>query len=180
MSNLDEALAQVRARNGSSAPMPAARIETLKPDAWLEELDGRPLASVTVGLRTPNDRDYDAALKRDTDKDIMLYLVARGLCDPKDCRAAHPAFPMPDDQIPVQLKPATIRYLFDRIEQLHLETSPTIPLASDEELFLLGDALQLGDQLTALEQGNVVAANRVRRLASVLIEALGIETLPES
>jgi hypothetical protein len=170
VSNLDEALAQVRARNGSSAPMPAARIETLKPDAWLEEFDGRPLASVIVGLRTPNDRDYDAALKRDTDKDILLYLVARGLCDPKDCRAAHPAFPMPDDQIPVQLKPATIRYLYDRIEQLHLETSPVVPQADDNEIILLGLNLQAGDLLDALPPAKQA---RVRRLATHLIEALG-------
>lgn len=160
--------------------MPAARTETLAPDAYLEECEGKPKTPIVVGLRTPNDKDYARARQAETEDAFLLELVAVGLCDPNDCRRAHPSFPAPHDQIPIQLKPQTIRYLFDRIEQLHLETSPTIPLASDEELFLLGDALQLGDQLTALEQGNVVAANRVRRLASVLIEALGIETLPES
>jgi len=164
----------VRRANGARSPMPASRTERLLPEAYLEEYEGKPANSIVIGLRTPNDTDYAEALRQEDDADAMLTLVAIGICDPNDCRRPHPSFPYADQQLKLQLKPRTIRYLFDRIEQLHLETSPTIPLATDEELFLLGDALQSGERLETLEKASAAAANRVRRLATVLAEMLGV------
>jgi len=174
MANLAEIIEERRRANGAKMPMPAGRIETLKPEAYLEEAEGKPTTPIVVGLRTPNDEDYAAALQAEDDTGIMLAIVCRGLCDPNDCRNRHPSFPFPDINIPKMLKPQTIRYLFDRIELLHLETSPTVPLADEAELFILGEALLAGERLERLTESNAPAAARVRRLASVLIQSLGL------
>ena len=173
MANLRDIEAELRKTNGAKRPMPAGRTETLQPEAFLEEYEGRPVSPIVIGLRTPNDTDYARAIACDSDSAAMLSLVATGICDPNDCKRAHMSFPEPDLQVK-HLKPETIRYLFDRIEQLHLETSPIIPLATDEELFLLGDALQNGERLDAIETENVARANRIRRLATVVLEALSL------
>jgi hypothetical protein len=175
MANLEQLLAEHRNRNGSKAPMPSARTETLKPEAYLEEAEGKPLHEVLIGLRTPNDEDYCKAQAAEDDHAAMLAIVSVGICDPNDCRRSHPSFPFPDQQIPNQLKPQTIRYLFDQIERLHIESSPAVPLATDEELFLLGDALQNGERLGSIEQSSIPTANRIRRLATAIIESLGID-----
>ena len=162
-------LANTIAQRGKFA---AARVETLQPEAFLDEAEGKPAFPIVVGLRTPNDDDYAKAMAADTDADAMRAIVYVGVCNPNDCRRAHPSFPFPDQQIPIQLKPATIRYLFDRIEQMHLETSPLVPIATDEELFVLGLELESGEALEQLEATNPTAANRIRRLASAIISAL--------
>jgi hypothetical protein len=154
--------------------MPAARVETLQPDAYLEEYEGRPPAPIVIGLRTPNEEDYAAALACETDEDAVLLIVSTGICDPNDCRKRHPAFPLPDIQVKNGLKPLTIRYLYDRITILHIETSPAIPLATDEDLFVLGDELQGGERLGLLESDSLANANRIRRLAAALLAALGM------
>ena len=165
MANLSKAIAE----RGKFA---AARTEELKPEAFLDEAEGKPAYPIVVGLRTPNDEDYAKAMAADTDADALRSIVYVGVCNPNDCRKAHPSFPFPDQQIPLQLKPATIRYLFDRIEQLHIETSPLVPLATDEELFGLSLELESGEAIEQLELTNPTAANRVRRLASAIIAAL--------
>jgi hypothetical protein len=172
--NLDALMADRASRGMSSAPMPAARTETLEPSAWLEEAESKPVAAIVIGLRTPNDKDYQTALAEPDDTAIMMSIVSVGICDPNDVRRPHPSFPMPDIQIRA-LKPATIRYLFDRIESLHIETSPSVPLATDEELFILGDALETGTALDRLTAVNPAAAARVRRLATALFDALRLD-----
>lgn len=172
MATLNELLEERRKANGSKAPMPAARTERLEPSAFLEEAEGKPVSSIVVGLRTPNDEDYSKALACDDDHAALLAIVSVGICDPNDCRRAHPSFPFPDIQIPKQLKPFTIRYLFDQIELLHLETSPLVPLATDEELFGLGLMLECGDKIAELQERSATSANRVRRLASAILQAL--------
>jgi hypothetical protein len=174
MANLSTLLEERRATNGKKRPMPAGKEITLKPEAYLEECDGKPASAIVVGLRTPNDDDYAKALEAEDDKAAMFHLVSVGICDPNDCTKKHPSFPFADIQIKKHLKPATIRYLFDCIEQLHIETSPVIPLASDEELYLLGDALQTGEKLDAIEAESSQRAARIRRLASAIIEALNV------
>lgn len=176
MATLSESIAEIRRANGVKRPQPAGRTETILPEAYLEECDGKPQGAIVVGLRTPNDEDYARAKACESDYDAMVCIVAAGLCDPNDCTRAHPSFPLPDVQIRGHLKPGTVRYLFDRIEALHIETSPAVPLATDEELFLLGDALQCGERLDAIEAENLPRSARIRRLATALIEALGVET----
>ena len=171
MATLNEAIDAVVKANGARAPLPAARTETLQPSAWLESCQNRPVAAVTLGLRTPNEAESRQAQKLETEDEAIVYYVARGICDPRDCRKSHPVFDMPDDQLRMWLKPATIRYLFDRIEQLNIETSPTVPAATDEELFLLGMELQAGEALDALPEPKRA---RVRRLATHIYEALGL------
>jgi hypothetical protein len=171
MADLQAVLEQHRRANGARAPMPAARTETLLPEMWLEEAEGKPEGPIVIGLRTPSDSDYQEAFGADNDDGIMFALVCTGICDPNDCRNRHPSFPFADLTVK-KLKPRTIRYLFDRIELLHLETSPIVPLADDVELFLLGDALQDGERLDRLAESNLARANRVRRLCSAIIEAL--------
>jgi hypothetical protein len=175
MANLNELVAEYREKNGSKRPMPAGRTEILKPEAYLEECEGKPASPILVGLRTPNDDDYTSVTACENDHDAMLTLVSRGICDPNDCTRRHPSFPFPDIQVKKHLKPETIRYLFDRIEQLHLETSPVVPLATDEDLYLLGLSLQVGDKLDAIESKNLVAGNRIRRLATAIIDALNAD-----
>lgn len=176
--NLDKLMAERQQRSGSASRMPAARTEELQPSAWLEESEAKPSAAIVIGLRTPCDKDYSTALEEPDDTAIMMSLVSVGICDPNDCRLPHPSFPMSDINIKA-LKPVTIRYLFDRIKQLHIETSPIVPLATDEELFILGDALQGGARLESLAQSNPGAAASVRRLCTAVFEELGLGLLDD-
>lgn len=171
MANLREEFAARTKPTGGKLPAP--RTETLEPDVWLEEAIERPRSPIVVGLRTPSEKDYRKALAEETDEQIMFELVCVSVCDPNDCCLAHPLFKMPDVMI-AKLKPRAIRYLFDRIEQLHIETTPSIPKASDDDLFALGQVLCSGELLDGLEETNPTAAERVRRLSHVVMEALGL------
>lgn len=172
MATLEELRKSIRERNGVSK-QPAGRVIVLEPDSFLEEYEGRPAASVAVGLRTPNSDDYQTARAKETDDAAMKYVVSVGICDPNDCTLRHPApvFEFADIAVEKALKPATVAYLFDQIELLHIETSPVIDLANDDELFVLGEILQLGDAMKEAESDPIRSA-RIRRLATVLIDAL--------
>jgi len=111
-------------------------------------------------------------MEAESDDAAMLVLVAAGICDPNNCRDSHPSFPLADLQIKARLKPETIRYLYDQIELLHIQTCPIIPLATDEELFLLGASLQDGERLGVIEAESLSSANRIRRLATALLDAM--------
>jgi hypothetical protein len=171
MANLREQLAARAKPTGGKLPAP--RTETLEPDVWLEEAKEVPKHPIVIGLRTPSENDYRKALAEESDAQVMFELVCVSVCDPNDCRMAHPLFQMPDIML-AKLKPRAIRYLFDRIEQLHIETTPSVPKVSDDDLFALGQVLCSGELLEGLEETNAASAERVRRLCHVVMEALGL------
>lgn len=170
MATLDELRQQVRLASGDN-PQPAGKVVLLEPSAFLEECTNKPAAAVAVGLRTPNSDDYQTARQKETDLEAMQSIVAIGICDPNDCTLRHPApvFEFSDIAVKSALKPATVSYLFDQIEQLHIETSPIVEPANDDELFLLGQILQTGDRVSDLSNASSL---RIRRLATAILDVL--------
>jgi hypothetical protein len=72
-----------------------------------------------------------------------------------------PYFTMAEDLVFHALTPQGMRFIYDALDLLTLETSPTAPEASDDELGIVGDGLVSGELLASLD---VEQARRVRRI----------------
>jgi hypothetical protein len=180
--------AQQKAKLGEK-PRPA-RIVTLEPSAWAHNA---PKTKVALGLRPlaqtelmtsqaeawkeahANGREGEAAEERFNEA-LLCWVVGFATTDPND--ASKPFFEFGNEQVREQLRPETIRRLWDELELAKAATSPLLPAATDEELAELG-ALLCGE--APLEGLDPAKALRVRRWARVLLEHLdAIELDPAS
>lgn len=172
MATLDGLTSQIRAKGDGL--MPAPRTVSIKREHWLEEAKDVPKGPIVVGIRTPNDEDYAKARSASNDDDALLSIISVGVCDPNDVTKAHPAIKTPDI-ILSKLKPMAKRMLFDAIERMHVETCVSVPVATDEDLFAIGNALIDGQLLEELEGRAPAEGARIRRLAGAIMEALGLD-----
>jgi hypothetical protein len=95
----------------------------------------------------------------------MRMIVARGICDPNDATKPHPLFELADDVVRAALPSATVRYLFEEIEKLQVETSPLHPEASAEEVEELAAILTDHDVWSRLPADRCVYVRRYLRFA---------------
>jgi hypothetical protein len=173
--------------NASSKP---PRTVWLPPNAWATTYRDRPSTDVEVGLRLysgaeatrsraaaaqkawqlhPQESDVDERCAAGDDV-LMAWLVALCTCKPDDI--ARPFFGGElgaEDIVPLALTPKGIEFLFDALDQLLLEESPTVPEADDEGLLWLGEVLTEGDPFAGLTE---IEARRARRLLAGAIELL--------
>jgi hypothetical protein len=107
---------------------------------------------------------------------LMAMLVARGTCQPDD--AATPYFGNAligpaDDLVSLALTPKGIEFLFDALNSLLLEDSPSVPEAGDEDLAWLADVLgggeDAGDPWAGLD---AIETRRARRLLGAAIDLM--------
>lgn len=176
----------------AAAKRPAARVVALPPDAYAGTWEGeRPQTVQAVGLRTLSESDIEtmraeaarvawemhpdrqggadaAALRVAAYEDAEMRLaVARAACKPDDQTA--PFHDLPDDWARHALTPAGVRLLWDELDRLTVETSPTMPEATPEEC---AELAALVVDLNAWERLDGVDASRVRRLLSACLTAL--------
>lgn len=174
------------------AKRPAERVVGLPPSAYAGAWEGeRPQTVQPVGLRALSEGDIEtaraeaariaweahperqggaeaAALRVAAYEDAEMRLaVARAACKPDDQSA--PFHELPDDWARFALTPAGVRLLWDELERLTLEMSPTMPHATAEECAEL--AALVADP-AAWARLDDVAAGRVRRLLSACLTAL--------
>jgi hypothetical protein len=178
-----------------AVPLPP-RTVTLPASAWATSYPDRPLGDVEVGLRLYSEADAvqvrAAAAQRawrdhpqESDEEervlagngaVMALLVARAACKPDDARVpffGHATMGGADDLVPLALTPKGIEFLFDHLNTLLLEESPSMPEADDEELGWLAEVLGGGE-----EQGDVWAGldaieqRRARKLIGAAIEMM--------
>lgn len=162
---------------------PAPKKLTIEPTHFAASWHLRPTERVEIGLRVPPERDFEGAAveaRKSVDgrsideqgqpeafeRAYARILVARAVCDPDNVNAPHPNLPLPDDQIARAFPPATIHWLFDEVDRLHVEQSPGYTEASDDDLRSLSDLLSTDDPLGGL---SLLRANRVRRYIDLIL-----------
>lgn len=174
---LEDQIAELK-QNSKRQRLAAQSTFTLRPMDYNDEFAGRPAEAVKLGLRNHTEQDYtdtiaqvEASDTTNKDRDLMVALVCRAMCDPDDVTRANPFFPRPDDIIAKALRPSTIRAIWDQIERTRIETSPIMPEATEEEIGTLLALLQT-DRLVELDQSNPVVARRARRFLRYVLDDL--------
>ena len=173
-----------------------AKVVTLPPGAWATTYPERPGGDVLIGLRRyaeaeavqaraaasgrawrlhPQEAD-EAERVIAGDGALMAWLVARGTCQPEDRSAPYFGVTGPDgvrmpsdDVVQIALTPKGIEFLFNALQTLLVEESPTTPQADDDALVQLADVLTAPETIVALGPH---AERRVRRLAGAILEIL--------
>jgi hypothetical protein len=158
---------------GAAVKRPAPRTFDLLPEYFAETWGNRPTATFKVGLRVPGEQEYlnavveaenaqseavEKALKDPKqvaraqalgvaayNKRLVMFCVARGICNQHNVTLPHPYFELPEDEIPVALKSTAIRRIFDEIERLAVDQSPVFAEATEVELFELAEILATDD-----------------------------------
>lgn len=181
-----ERASQTNGRGVRTLTAPAPKALTLDPKHFVATWNLRPLLPTRIGIRVPPEKDFEGAAieaRRSAaaktigddgqteafDRAYARILVARGICDPDNVNAPHPTVPLPDDQIARAFTPATIRWLFDEIDKLHVEQSPCYAEATDEEVTRLSSILTLDDRFADL---NPQQEARVRRYLDFVLTEL--------
>jgi hypothetical protein len=182
VSAFERKLAAARGPGAQAAP----KVVALEPHHFVSAWHLRPAERVLFGLRVPCEQEFEGALIEarrvvsaitvaDEDRDeaferaYLRVVVARAVCDPNNVNAPHPTVPLPDDQVAVAFPPATIRWLFDELDRLHIEQSPSYSAATDEEVARLCAVLALDGAIDELEP---LPAARVRRYVSFILAEL--------
>lgn len=146
----------------AAAPCAPPRHVLVPPSAFQSGWPKRPKADVAIGLRLISQLDTEtgraAAAARanqlhdenDVEGQVQAYndalmcaAVARGTCDAND--VSQPYFELADDNVPLALTSPGVRFLYDALERLHLETSPLWEPASDEGLRAIVKRIERGD-----------------------------------
>lgn len=99
---------------------------------------------------------------------LMLWVVARGICDPADATSSWKPFePAPEDMARDYLTPGGVRYLYDEWERMRIATDPTSPEITDDEIEGLPDLLA-----EKLPLAGRIRAARVKRLLAFVVREL--------
>lgn len=189
MSAFQDALTTLR--GGAGVPQPPPRTLPLPPSVWASDWRERPSEVVVVGLRLLADAEEQTAraeatrfaleLHPEADEGfveayndaLIRWLVARGICDPNDVRRPYPLLPMAEDQVRGALTGAGLRFIFDALEALQIETSPLYQEADDDELHVLAELLSADEPLAALSGAE---ERRARRLLRFVLQAIAPES----
>lgn len=168
------------------------RIVTLPLSAWQTGYQDKPAGDVEVGIRLYSQADAAQARAaasqyalrfhpQEADEDarneayngaLMAWLVARSVCDPVD--VAITFFGEnglgADEDVACKLTPKGVEFLFEELDALMYETSPTMPPADDDDLAWLATALSSGEVWRTLD---VEQVRRVRRQLARAIAGMG-------
>jgi hypothetical protein len=146
-------------------------------DDWREKPEG---GEIALGLRKVSDADAQTAraeaAKFATDMHddqqgqiesfndaLMRWLVVRGTCDANDVTKNAPLFDGSEENVRNALTSKAIRYIWDEIDRFHVETSPLVSAASDEDMVAFSNIVAQVDLLNQMSSG---AALRIRKLVS--------------
>lgn len=171
-----------------------SHVVTLQPGAFADEWELKPQGPVAMGLRLLSEGDSESVtvaasqhiLERYHDDQqrptveesvldevynarIMVYGVARAICEPDNALANHRLFPFPETQIEAgALTAETVKYLWEQLGLLRLKLSPIAPQASDAEAATLGALLGAG-VLAKMPPGPGGAVRRLLAEADALL-----------
>lgn len=186
MSGLQRAIESLQRPGGKIA---ASKVVTISPDFFAETWTNRPVADIDVGIRVPSEKDVQTARSEaaktagNLDDDasdaekitvfndvLMACAVASGICDPFDVCSPHPFFELADDMVPAALTTMAIKYLYDSIEQLHVERSPAFQEITEEQTVKLVSYLCEEDPYQRVDRVSAMKARRYLKLALDTLE----------
>lgn len=153
-------------------------------DDWAEKPDDG--GEIALGLRKISDADSTTAraeaakfaMEMHDDQEgqveafndaLMRWLVVRGTCDANDNTINAPLFDGSEENVRNALTSKGIRFVWDEIERFHQETSPLVPVATDEDLLELAELMK---QPKLLEFTTVGSALRIRKLLGFCLTEL--------
>ncbi len=166
----------------------------LKKDAFAETWEGKPPEDLALGLRKISDTNiqtaraeaakYAVMMHQDREGQIecfndalMRWAIVYGTCDANDIDVQAQVFSGSEENVRNALTSQAIRFVWDELERYHIETSPLVVAATDEQIEQLGKRLAakvLPGMMT------VGAMNRSRKLlAFVLQEIIDAEGMEE-
>lgn len=142
---------------------------------WQEKPDG---GEIALGLRKVSDADTTTAraeaakfaINMHDDREgqieafndaLMRWLIVRGTCDANDVSKNAPLFDGSEENVRNALTSNAIRYVWDEIDKFHIETSPIVTAASDEDMVAFADLVRRPTLLQHMTPG---AALRIRKL----------------
>lgn len=161
----------------------------LKRNAFAEDWQSKPGEDLALGLRRVSDADIQTARAEaskfaiDMHPDssdrvgqvesfndaLMRWIVVRGTCDANDCAINAPIFDGSEENVRNALTSQAIRFVWDAIERFHLEQSPIVPEATDDDFLELIVYLKMPSLLETLSPG---ARRRFRKLAGYLLNEM--------
>ena len=157
---------------------PPYRTLIVPPTAFADDWDQKPKDAVCCGLRLissgdtviaraeaakaawaahPHEHDSEARIESYNDA-LMRWVVARGTCDPNNTREPWEIWKgMPELMVQQALTPLGARFIFDAIQLLATETSPTVPALERKRIDDLIVDFELNfDALTPAKQAHVL------------------------
>lgn len=177
--------------NGERKPL---RTILLPPSAFADSPQ-KPLEPRLVGLRLLSEGDLQAArsaaiLKADRlhktlppddplwvetfNAALMLGAAVRALCNPEDTHRDYWEFQRGTAEM--ALSQGGVERIWDELEQLKIETSPTSPELSADDLRLLQD--RLGQGMGAFDRVPAGDARAIRRLLRHVLDVLEVNDPP--
>lgn len=171
-----------------SVPSVPRKIVVIRDEHWASTFGDKPANPIQVGLRLLSIEEKECvrqiaakaqadAISNDLDPQIagqtalIVTMVARAICNPRDAKRGHDFFSCPDDLLPIALTEATLKWLFDEIERLTVDSSPVFSEATNDEITQLCADLADG-ALDRLTETDPVRASRVRRYLDFVITEL--------
>lgn len=160
-------------------------------ESFADDWSSKPAGDFLVGLRKFSDGDAQTARAEAAKYAVMMHddhqgqveafndalmrwVIVRGTCDANDVTQNCPIFEGSEENVRLALTSNAIRYLWDEIERFHVEQSPIVPEATNEEFLVLAELLKNPALLDNLTPG---AQKRVRKLLSFcLTEFLSLGT----
>ena len=167
------------------------RHSTIKLESFADDWTSKPPGDFVVGLRKFSDGDAQTARAEAAKYAVMMHddhqgqveafndalmrwVVVRGTCDANDVTQNSPLFEGSEEVVRQALTSNAIRFLWDEIERFHVERSPVVSEATNEEFLVLSEMLKNPSLLDSLTPG---AQKRVRKLLSFcLSEFLSLGT----
>lgn len=165
-----------------AAPEPAT-VVPLPPSAWNPTYEDRPTVEAAIGIRMAGHKELMKARAEAAkvakghpdaarfDEELIVVTLGVCLCDPNDARK--PYFEMADEEVRRALTDDGIAHLWQEFERAKIETSPTRPEATDDDLGDLGAMLLTPNRLArSFAQLPLGAEARIRRLCAFVLDEL--------
>jgi hypothetical protein len=152
-----------------------AAVVVLAPSEWVATWKDAPRAPVAVGLRLLSEeetltadaeatkeairggRQTDDAVRRYNEA-LLCWIIGFAACDPNDATA--PFFAFGDSDVRAAFPPATVRRLWEELELAATASSPSAPVATDEDLADLGMLLCCTTPLSGLSTQEATRARK--------------------
>ncbi len=173
--------------------MPTRHV-VLTVDSFADDWQDKPLGEIAIGLRKISDSDTQTAraeaakfaIGMHDDREgqieafndaLMRWLIVRGTCDANDVALNAPLFDGSEENVRNALTTKAVRFVWDELERFHLETSPIVHVATNEDF---AEFLELAKHLELLDLMSPASQLRIRKLIGFcLTELRDVSTDPE-
>ena len=159
---------------------PAPRTFKLEPSDFADTWGSRPPSAVAVGMRLISDAEESEARKvaseaagaleagpavrlDEYNDTLVAGIVGAALCDPNDLRRDPSEIPCPRDMLRSALTSRAIRRLFYEYDLLASDLSPAAPMADDDALVAI---------VEAIAEAPEALTSRARRLLAAVLDEI--------